>query len=96
MSDKWTLLITGTDHGLVGAFGNQFVAHPDRYERVDVVRADHHAELVEALRSTQKLLDNMQEHACACNFYISESHICDVCINANANRALLAKLETNQ
>ena len=54
MSDKWTLLITGSDHGLVGAFGNQFAAHPGWYGRVDVVRADNHAKLVEALRMLLK------------------------------------------
>ena len=60
--------------------------------RTIVAAVNYHDRLLEALSDTQKLLDNMQEHACACNFYISEDHMCDVCIHANNNRALLAEI----
>jgi hypothetical protein len=86
MSDKWTLLITGTDHGLVGAFGNKFAAHPDWYERVDVVRADHHAELVEALRAFSAAVLHPDTFR-RIQLIAAARH--------DANK-LLAKLETNQ
>ena len=84
MSDKWTLLITGADHGLVGAFGNPFAAHPDWYERVDVVRADHHAELVEALREAEKAL----EQSCDSSPFIEDTWLIVSCA--------LAKLDADQ
>lgn len=33
---KFTLLLTGPAHGIVGASGDQFTGHPEHYERVDV------------------------------------------------------------
>lgn len=38
--EKWTLLLTGDNHGLVGAFGNKWEGHPEHYERVDVIAVD--------------------------------------------------------
>jgi hypothetical protein len=37
--NKWTLLLVGDNHGLVGKFGCRFVGHPEHYERVDVYAA---------------------------------------------------------
>lgn len=34
---QWTLLLTGDNHGLVGAFGSKWEGHPAHYDRVDVV-----------------------------------------------------------
>ena len=36
---KWTLLLTGKNHGLVGQFGDRFDGHPKYYDRVDVYTA---------------------------------------------------------
>jgi hypothetical protein len=37
--NKWTLLLVGDNHGLVGKFGCRFAGHPEHYERVDVYAA---------------------------------------------------------
>jgi hypothetical protein len=37
--NKWTLLLVGDNHGLVGKFGCRFVGHPEHYVRVDVYAA---------------------------------------------------------
>lgn len=68
---------------------NGKVASTDEAERI----LNYHHRLREALSETQKLLDNMQEHACACNFYISEDHKCGVCISADKNRTILTELD---
>lgn len=36
--DKWTLLMTGDNNGLVGEFGCKFDGSPSHYELVDVQR----------------------------------------------------------
>lgn len=60
MSDKWTLLMVGPEHGIVGSHGHPFQGHPDFYERVDVVRADRaDAALAERDAEIERLRANM-------------------------------------
>lgn len=59
MSDKWTILLTGPNNGLVGGLGESFENSPCHYERVDVVRADLYDRLREALESSIHRIDDM-------------------------------------
>jgi hypothetical protein len=35
-AERWTLLLTGSQNGIVGKFGSAFAGHPEHYRRVDV------------------------------------------------------------
>lgn len=57
MSDnKWTLLMVGENHGIVGQFASTFANHPDGYRRVDVVEK---TAMTDAATDMAKALENI-------------------------------------
>lgn len=66
MSNKWTVLMVGEDHGILGKYMSAFDGHPDCYSRVNViseqssgVASQYHHRLREAL---SLVVEALHEH----------------------------------